>query len=139
MTEKCHECKLEHILMQHTSEEMERYTEIMNKIDDNDASSINRHHETQSRIDALSQSINAFISSNQEFMNGVRKAFPRDDDGSPDFTGHRNAHQNWIANDKRQEDLMTYVKKTVLGAAATAVAGFIVVATWAAFVRGPMP
>ena len=49
------------LLKQHTEDEMDRYDQIITKINSNDHKSEARHDETQSRLNHLSQSIENFM------------------------------------------------------------------------------
>jgi anion-transporting ArsA/GET3 family ATPase len=140
------------LLMSHTSEEMEKYekmiqdidalkremTDLTNKIDDNDAASINRHEATQERIKCLTDSINAYMEHHSQFIESIRRAFPRDADNRPDYDGHNRAHLSWIADAQEAKDFKKFLKQTILGAAALALCSFVAIATWAAFLKGPV-
>ena len=140
------------LLLAHTSEEMEKYekiigdieaikgdvSELTNKIDDNDSASINRHEATQEHVKHLTDSINAFMEGQSAFISAIVRAFPKDDDGKPDYDGHRGAHLSWINDAKEAKEFKRFLKQTILGAAAVAVTSFVAIATWAAFLKGPV-
>jgi hypothetical protein len=140
------------LLLAHTSEEMEKYEKIIddveaikrdvieltNKIDDNDSSSINRHEATQEKVKHLTDSINAFMEGQSAFISAIIRAFPKDDEGKPDYDGHRSAHLSWISDAKEAKEFKRFLRNTILGAAAVGVTSFVAIATWAAFLKGPV-
>ena len=132
------------MLHEHTKEEMERYAEIIdnqdqitNKINANAEASVKRDGETQERIHHLQQSIDAFINGSHDFMASIKRAFPKDADGQPDYDGHRGAHLAWISNSKEAKELTAYIKKVVLGAAAIALSSWVVMLIWQGALHGP--
>ncbi len=125
-------------LLDHTSDEMDRYGDILTRIDDNNEASIKRHDETHERISHLTQSIESFIHEQSEFITGMRRAFPKDDEGKPDYDGHRTAHLAWISDTKTTKDLKSYIAKVMMAAVAVAVSSFALVAMWSAFLKGPI-
>jgi hypothetical protein len=143
------------LMEQHTEDEMDRYDQIINKINANDDKSIKRHDETHERISHLTQSIESFLSEQSTFHDAIKRAFPKDDEGKPDYDGHRGAHLSWISNAKdemevieyvrkqmvdsgKSEDLRQYVKKVALAAAAIAVGSWFVLLIWQGALHGPV-
>ena len=126
------------ILESHTKEEMERYNEIISKIDDNDNASIDRHDEALRKIKHLTDSVDAWMSGNGEFISAIRRAFPRDDEGKPDYDGHRTAHLSWISDAHEQKEFKKFLKNTIIGAVVLGMGGFVLIATWVAFLKGPV-
>lgn len=88
------------IITSHTGEELERFMDILRKIDDHAKASEARHNELVDRL--------TVIAGRQELM---EQAFPRDDDGSPDFRGHAGAHKNWIKRADDEAKVMAYVRE----------------------------
>ena len=136
--------KFNAMLKEHTKDEMERYDHIIdqqdqldNKLNINAANSVARDEHTQERIKHLTVSIDAFISGNQAFMDSIKRAFPKDDDGRPDFDGHRTAHLAWITNSKETKELIAYIKKVALSAAAIALSSWVVMLIWQGALHGP--
>lgn len=132
------------LLNAHVKDEMERYEDIIDKQDqlENKLAHIERRMEDQydqmsARFANLSTSINVFIESNGEFMKSMRRAFPRDDTGEPDFDGHRTAHLAWIQDSKDGKELKAYIQKVVLAAGAIAVVSWLWAVVWPAFLHGP--
>ena len=126
------------ILESHTKEEMERYNEIISKIDDNDNASIDRHDEALLKIKHLTDSVNAWMNGNGEFISAIRRAFPKDDEGKPDYDGHRTAHLSWISDANEQKEFKKFLKNTIIGAVVLGMGGFVLIATWVAFLKGPV-
>jgi hypothetical protein len=139
------------MLETHTTEEMERYGEIIGRLDQTETNlaSLNRGQQS------MNQSITAFMEGQGTFIAAIIRAFPRDDEGKPDYDGHKKAHLSWISNAKDEKEVMefvrrqmkdeeksaellTYTKKIIFAGAALAVVSFIAVATWAAFLKGPV-
>ena len=145
------------MLEKHTAEEMERYDEIIERLGTTE--------ETVTSIDtriggiekgqaAMNASIHAFMDTHGSFFTAIQRAFPRDDEGKPDYDGHKKAHLSWISNAKDEKvvmefvrrqmkdeeksaDLLSYVKKVIFAGAALAVVSFVAIAAWAAFLKGP--
>lgn len=150
-------------MAEHAEEEMKRYAEIVDmqdrlevKVEAYNKESEARHTETQQQLGEISRSIEALARESQSFYASVRRAFPKDDDGDTDFSGHRKAHDAWIAQAKEDRELMAYVrlersekdewnrtwkhvKVALLASVMLAVVTYIGIATWAALLRGPTP
>ncbi len=126
------------MLCEHTKDEMERYDQILNNVLVNNEASEARHDETQERISHLTQSIESFMSGSDEFMGSIRRAFPKDEDGLPDYAGHCGAHLSWISDAKASKELKLYIQRVVLGAAAIAVSSWIVLLIWQGVLNGPV-
>jgi hypothetical protein len=127
------------LLEMHTLREMEKHDQIIAKINANDEKSNNRHDVTQEKIRQLTSSVEEWMNSNSEFIESIKRAFPRDNEtGKPDYDGHRAAHLALIEDNNSSKELKNYIKKVVLGASAVAICSFIAIATWATFLKGPM-
>jgi hypothetical protein len=139
------------MLETHTTEEMERYAEIIGRLDQTETNlaSLNRGQQS------MNQSITAFMEGQGTFIAAIIRAFPRDDEGKPDYDGHKKAHLSWISNarderevmefvrkqmtdEKKSSELLEYTKKVIFAGAALAIVSFIAIATWAAFLKGPV-
>lgn len=95
-----HVDKVEKIMANHVGEEMERYREIIDLIEEKDRRSEDRHH-------ALVQSISAY-NAHVELIDG---AFLDDEDnGQPDYRGHRKAHKSWAKDGEEEKKVMEFVK-----------------------------
>jgi hypothetical protein len=126
------------MLEAHTTEEMDRYDQIINKINANEQRSTDRHDETHERIAHLTHSVESWMNGNGEFIEAIKRAFPKDKEtGKPDYDGHRTAHLAWIEDSASSKELKGYIKKVILGAAAVALTSFATIALWAAFLKGP--
>lgn len=88
------------IITGHTDEELQRFMDILKKIDDHTKASEARHNELVERL--------TVIAGRQELM---EQAFPRDDNGDPDFRGHSSAHKNWMKRADDDAKLMAYVRE----------------------------
>ena len=113
-------------MAEHVGEEMARYSEIINLIQEKDRRSEDRHH-------SLVQSITAYMGK----VELIDSAFLEDQKGHPDYRGHRNDH------DKRKQfgDWWGGVKDKAItkvvewGALAFVV--WILHSLWEAFLKGP--
>jgi hypothetical protein len=139
------------LLEEHTKGEMERYDEIIDRLDQTETN-LGRINQTQI---AMNQSIHAFMEAHGGFITTIQRAFPKDEEGKPDYDGHKKAHLSWISNakdekevmeyvrkqmqeDKNSAELLNYTKKVIFAGAALAVVSFVAIATWAAFLKGPV-
>ena len=125
------------LLKQHTEDEMDRYDQIITKINANDHKSEARHDETQSRLNHLSQSIENFMAEQSLFHEAIKRAFPRDEDGHPDYDGHRSAHLSWIKSSAEEKEFKNYVKRVVAAGVAIGVLSWLWAVVWPAFLHGP--
>ena len=132
------------MLNNHVKEEMDRFEEFVDKQDqfENKLSHIEQRMEDQyetlgARVSNLSTSITAFMEHHGEFIKSIRKAFPKDEEGNPDYDGHRSAHLAWIKDSEDGKELKKYIQKVVLGAAAVAVVSWLWAVVWPAFLHGP--
>ena len=138
------------MLLKHTAEEMEKYNEIIERLDQTET---NLDKLTRSQT-AMNQSIHAFMTGQEAFISAICRAFPKDEDNKPDYDGHRKAHLEWITDadderevmsyvrkkmkeDEKSDELLNYTKKVIFAGAAFAVVSFIAIASWAAFLKGP--
>jgi hypothetical protein len=145
------------VLEKHTVEEMERYKEIIDRLGATEEATMSidkRLNHIENGQKAINQSIHAFMEAHSTLFYAIQSAFPKDEEGKPDYDGHKKAHLSWISNAKdekevmefvrkqmkdeaKSEDLLTYTKKVIFAGAALAVVSFIAIATWAAFLKGP--
>jgi hypothetical protein len=63
-----------------------------------------------------------------EFKRDVNKAFPKDDEGLPDYDGHRRVHLKQNKHDEKIDEYKTDVTKKILAWVATGSLGVIVLA-----------
>ena len=125
------------MLEQHTAEEMDRHDQLISKINVNHTHSADRHDETQTQLKHLQQSIENWMAGHDTFICSIKRAFPRDDEGLPDYDGHRSAHLGWISDSKESAELKGYIKKVVLGAAAIAITSWVTLLLWQGVLVGP--
>ncbi len=135
---------MEALLKAHTEDEMDRYDQIIRQIRDNNTKSEERHDVTQSfvqsnqaKIEHLQQSITSFMDGTADFHAAIKRAFPKDTEGNPDYDGHRGAHLAWIDEAKESKELRGYIKKVVLGAAAVALTSWLTLLIWQGVLLGP--
>ena len=139
------------LLEQYKEGEMARYEEIIGRLDQTET---NLDKLNRGQI-AMNTSITSFMEKHGEFIMSIQKAFPKDEDGLPDYDGHKKAHLAWISDakdekevmefvrkqmtdEKKSGELLEYTKKVIFAGAALAIVSFIAIATWAAFLKGPV-
>ncbi len=122
----------------HTREEMirfddiaEKYTEVLALISQSNTDHNERHKH-------LLQSVEAHMAKSEDIYTAFMQAFPTDKKGKPDFAGHQMAHEKWIENSTETKELMAYVKKVVLAAAATALVSWVTFLIWNGVLHGPV-
>lgn len=125
------------VLLDHTDDEMGRYSEVLNKIDAHVREDARQHLELRDEIRSIGAKVDQSLQAMSSFVSSVTRAFPKDDEGKPDLDGHRSAHLAWISHSKDAKDMKQYIQRVVLGAAAVAVLSFVTVASWSAFIKGP--
>lgn len=102
------------LLEKHTAEEMERYQEIIERLGSTEetVTSIDeRLDHIEDGQKAMNQSIHAFMETHGQFFTAIQRAFPKDEDGKPDYDGHKKAHLSWISNAKDEKEVMEFVRK----------------------------
>jgi hypothetical protein len=118
---------------------MERYDEILLKIDENRIQSDNRHNEakgrhaeTNLRLDSLIASITSWTDKEtaarekaQQHIEEVKTAFLMDDLNRTDFNGHRLAHKDMIESSRQTRQSMKQIVMIVAGAAAVSVSAWV--------------
>ena len=129
--------KFSSLMKEHVVEEMDRYDQILHKINMTTLASEKRHDDTHDRIDGLTSTITQFMTEQAGFISAIKKAFPKDDDGHPDYDGHRSAHLSWIKDSAEEKEFKSYVKKVVTGAVAIALLSWLASVIWPAFLMGP--
>jgi len=141
---KAHLGQFTELLNNHIADEMERYDDIIDKQDQLENKLVHienrmeaQYQEMSARFANMSTSINAFIEGNGDFIRAMKRAFPRDDTGEPDYDGHRTAHLSWIQDSKDGKELKAYIQKVVLAAGAIAVVSWLWAVVWPAFLHGP--
>lgn len=114
-----------------------------------------QHDETQEQLKHLQQSIESWIAGHDIFLSAIKRAFPKDDEGNPDYDGHRGAHLSWISNARDEKEVMEYVraqmdsakkwsddKRFYLRALAVTVSGAVLLwagsSLWVSFLKGPI-
>lgn len=114
------------LFVEHTTDEMERYTEILRQIDDSRKASETRHGE-------LIKQLTVNISHQQSIEN----AFIKDEMGKPDFVGHHYDH----FSRKKWADWINGVKDSavtrVVEYASVAVFAWIGYMVWTGLLAGP--
>lgn len=66
----------------------------------------------------------------QQDVEEIKRAFPKADDGSRDYHGHHNHHDDIIKTSKKWSEIGTDVSKKVFGGIAWIVIVFIALAVW---------
>ena len=123
-------------LDKHEEEEREIYREIKADIMKTREDSEKRHDATISRLEQLSKSTLAVVNEQNRALKEIHALFKS---AFPDGNGeaHRLAHEKWIKKAEQEEEFWMDVKKKVVGWAAVAIIGWVGIAIWAAFLRGP--
>ena len=98
-----HTSEVQSVFRDHTADEMDRYNEILRSLGEH-------REETERRFTELFQSIDAYTTASEALHQDVMQAFPKDEDGAPDFKGHAKAHKAWIANAEKQDQIMAFVE-----------------------------
>jgi hypothetical protein len=136
-----HAAKLQSTFDAHTVEEMERYQEILDKIEENNQNAQIRHNnlseQLNARHDTLLTSVSGYMDRTTNAMNGLHDAFPLDKKGKPDFHGHAAAHEMWIENAGATRELISYVKKVVLAGVTSALVCWVGALIWQGILHGP--
>lgn len=125
-----HAAEMRKVFMDHTAEEMERYEEIISKIDKNAEESRERHKDLHDLVKGNCDQIKWIVGA-------LTDAFPADKRGNPDFSGHAKAHENWIEEAKSTNELKAYIQKVVLAAALIAVGSWVAALIWQGVLNGP--
>ncbi len=128
---------IERNFAQHTAEEMHRYKEIIDGISALREASAQSHAEGQKQIYGLTKLINDNMSEMKDFHGAIKRAFPKDGDGNPDYDGHRTAHLAWIDDDKEATNLKNYIRRTVFAGVLMAALAFLGIAAWHELLAGP--
>ena len=63
-----------------------------------------------------------------EFKRDVNKAFPKDEDGLPDYVAHRKTHDRQNKEDEKLDEYKTDFAKKILGWAGIGTLGFLLAA-----------
>lgn len=120
----------------HVREETEKYSEVLDRLDQYNNASEVRHKRTEDGVTALKQSFAAFAEQERKFHENpcpqLQSAVP-----DADFAGHRRAHEALIKAAEDTGDLLKHIKKTVVTAAIISVGGWLILAAWAQFLKGP--
>ena len=120
----------------HIAEEMRRYDEILEQLEANNRASELRHEKTERRLGALMQSMVALQDAQKKYHeNPCPQLIQSVPEG--DFVGHRLAHEALIQAAQDTRDLLKHIKMTVITAAVISVGGWLLLAAWAQFVKGP--
>lgn len=129
--------KLEHhakeikgIVVGHTSEEMDRYEEIITIIKAH-------REEMDARYNTLLRSIDSYTDKVERVHEHLSEAFLTDKKGRPDFQGHAHAHEAWVEEAKQAKELRAYIQKVVLATAAVAIGSWLLAVVWPAVLQGP--
>ena len=123
---EAHAEKVETLFRDHVGEEMSRYQEIIELIEDKDRRSEERHL-------GLVQSIHAYMG-NVELM---QAAFIEDSKGNPDYRGHRNDHDKRKRFGEWWDTVKDKAITKVIEWGALAFVVWVVHSMWEAFLKGP--
>lgn len=145
------------IIMDESHIALERFSEIMIKQDQFETKLIS----VEDKVDAatlqlheLAVKIDSFVDSQEEFTRVLKRAFPKDENGDPDYDGHRSAHLSWIKNAPEEKEILQFMKRfmkkleedeakwtrvwsNVISSAILAILGFTALAVWITFLKGP--
>lgn len=133
-----HAERVEKAFVEHTAEEMDRYTDIRNDYTEL-RSILNEHRAESSRKHIeLCKSFDAFSDRTEMIYTNLNEAFPTDRNGKPDFHGHAKAHEAWIESSKETKELVAYVKKVVVAACSMGLVSWITFLMWEGILRGPV-
>jgi phage gp16-like protein len=121
----------------HEKMEEDKFREIKQDLDDHRSASDLRHKELTQRIDQMSHSTMQALNSNGQTTREIHamfiKAFPEGD-----AEGHRKAHESWIRKESEDREFWLKLKSNVINWAVIAALGWVGIAVWAAFVKGPL-
>lgn len=76
----------------------------------------------------IKQDVQAIRSELVEFKRDVSKAFPKDEDGLPDYIGHRKGHEKQNKEEEKLDEYKTDFAKKFLGWAGIGTLGFLLAA-----------
>lgn len=113
--------RLYELLIEHKREEVERYAEILRKIDANKEAADQRSGLLSEQMRHLADSITAFIDRTTEFHADVKRAFPKDEDGVPAYDEHRIMHQAQRDGENTRRDIVQHTKKVIVASVAISV------------------
>ena len=105
-----HAAEVQKMLSTHTNEEMERYREIIEGNAELRDALTSHIENSEHRHNILSQSFHEYAERMENFCKQIAQAFPKDDEGKPDFRGHGKAHESWMESAPSDKELMEYVK-----------------------------
>ena len=125
-----HILKVEKLFSDHTRDEMDRYAEILRKIESNNEGA-------EKRFAGLSGVVKESVEKTERTYEAFAEAFPLNKHGKPDFTGHAKAHESWIEQAVESRALRAYIQKVALAAAVVAVGSWVLVLVWQAVLHGP--
>jgi hypothetical protein len=90
----------------------------------------------EDRLEQLSASTLSVVNEQNKSLREIhalfKAAFPEGD-----AAAHRKAHEDWIERSKAEKEFWLDIKKKVIGWGIVALLGWIGIALWAAFLRGP--
>jgi hypothetical protein len=128
--------ELRAVMEKHEQGENKTFNDIKIEIKDNRNESERRHSEVLDRFAAMQTSTMALLQANTSTTNEIHKlfkeAFPQGD-----AQAHRKAHEHWIEKDKTDREFWLKLKQNTVNAIVLAAAGWIGLAVWAAFLKGP--
>lgn len=125
-----HAGHMERMFTDHTTNEMERYKEILDEIELTRRASADRHQ-------MLVDSITSYMGKTELMIAEFSSAFPKTKDGKPDFHGHANAHDSWIEESLARKEFFAHIKKVVAAAAILVVGSWVGVLVWQGILHGP--
>lgn len=125
------------MLERHEMIEDKKFDGIKQELGVHTANSERRHSELVNRFDEMQKSSMNLLQANNQTVKEIHQmfktAFPNGDAES-----HRRAHEAWIEKDKAEREFWTHMKKQVVGWGATAAIAWAAMLLWAGFLRGPL-
>ncbi len=118
--------KLEQKIDKHTTEEMQRYKDILDA-----------QKAMQQQIASLNAAVVSFMDKTDEFHSDIRKAFVKNEDGLPDYEGHRLDHRGRMTEAQKKQERMEKVLTGVMVFVCAGVGAWVLNVLWPAVLMGP--
>ena len=91
--------QIKDIFEDHEIKEMARYSSIEGDVKD-----------LKNDFHILTSNITSFMDRTTEFHTDVKAAFPKNEDGNPDFGGHASDHKHRISTADQDKEVMAYIR-----------------------------
>lgn len=120
----------------HEEEEHRKFEAIRDELVEARRSSEDKHSELVERMERMSQSTLNVINEQNRALQEIHTMFRRSiPEGDAD--AHRRAHENWMKKAEADAQFWVKLKQHVINWAVVAAMGWVGIALWAAFLRGP--